>query len=155
VMAKPEGTPDAEVLRPMEEVGGLLLPLFFVVTGLSLNVGALGGDALILLALVCAIACFGKLVPAYVASRVGGLSPRDSATVAVLVNTRGLTELIALNVGLSAGLIDQQVFTVLVLMAVITTLATAPLLSLIRVPATQPSASEEHSAGPPTSAKEP
>jgi Kef-type K+ transport system membrane component KefB len=154
VMVKPEGTPDAEVLRPMEEVGGLLLPLFFVVTGLSLNVGALGGDALLLLALVCAIACLGKVIPAYTASRLGGLGPRDSATVAVLVNTRGLTELIALNVGLSAGLIDQQTFTVLVLMALLTTLATAPLLSLIRAPAPQQPVSERLSA-PPTSANEP
>jgi K+:H+ antiporter len=137
-MPSVEGTPDADVLRPMEEVGGLLLPLFFVVTGLSLNVGALNGDAFALLAVVCLIAIGGKLVPAYAASRLGGLSPRDSAGVAVLVNTRGLTELIALNVGFSAHIISQRLFTVLVLMALITTLGTSPLLSLIRLPEMRP-----------------
>jgi Kef-type K+ transport system membrane component KefB len=152
-MPTADGTPDAEILRPMEEIGGLLLPLFFVVTGLSLNVGALGGTAFVLLAVVCAIASAGKLGPAYVASRVGGLTPRDSATVAVLVNTRGLTELIALNVGLSAGLIDQRLFSVLVIMALIMTIVTAPLLSAIRAPAASPSVSvsERRPVAPPSS----
>jgi Kef-type K+ transport system membrane component KefB len=131
-----DGTPDPEVLRPMEEVGGMLLPLFFVVTGLSVNLGDLDGTAFTLLALLCVAASAGKVGPAYAASRLGGLGPREAATVAVLVNTRGLTELIALNVGLSAGLISQQVFSVLVLMALITTFMTAPLLALIRLPAT-------------------
>jgi Kef-type K+ transport system membrane component KefB len=133
-----DGTPDADVLRPMEEVGDLLLPLFFVVTGLSLNVGDLNGAAFALLGVVCVIAIAGKLVPAYAASRLGGLSPRDSAGVAALVNTRGLTELIVLNVGLNAHVINQRLFTVLVLMALITTLGTSPLLSLIRLPKTAP-----------------
>lgn len=141
-MPSATGTPDPEVLRPMEEVGNLLLPLFFVVTGLSLNIGALNGTAFVMLAVLCVIASAGKLGPAYVASRVGGLGQRDSAAVAVLVNTRGLTELIALNVGLSAGLIGEQLFTVLVLMALIMTFATAPLLTLMRMPPALPSAGE-------------
>jgi Kef-type K+ transport system membrane component KefB len=135
-MPSPDGTPDAEVLRPMEQVGSLLLPLFFVVTGLSLDIGSLGGEAFAMLALICAVAAVGKLVPGYAGSRLAGLSPRESAAVAALVNTRGLTELIALDVGLSAGIIDRRLFSVLVLMALITTLATAPLLSLIRLPVT-------------------
>jgi Kef-type K+ transport system membrane component KefB len=130
-----DGTPDAEVLRPMEQISSLLLPLFFVVTGLSLNIGALGGEAFAMLALVCIIASAGKTVPAYAASRAGGLARRDAATVAALVNTRGLTELIALNVGLTDGIIDRDLFTVLVLMALIMTLATAPMLSWLRLPA--------------------
>jgi Kef-type K+ transport system membrane component KefB len=146
-----DGTPDADVLRPMEQVGGVLLPLFFIVTGLSLNVGALGSTAFVLLAIVCVIAGTGKLGPAYLASRVGGLGPRDSAAVAALVNTRGLTELIALNVGLSAGLIDQRIFSVLVLMALIMTVMTSPLLSLIRVPAASPPVGERHPVAPPPS----
>lgn len=60
-----------------------------------------------------------------------GYRPRDSATVAALINTRGLAELIALNVGLTDGLIGQRLFTVLVLMALITMLMTGPLLSLV------------------------
>jgi Kef-type K+ transport system membrane component KefB len=126
------GVPDADVVRSIEQAGNLLLPLFFIVTGLSLDIGDVHGDALILLVLIFLIASGGKLGPAYAASRLSGLEPRQSATVAALVNTRGLTELIALNVGLQAGLINQRLFTVLVLMALLTTLMTGPLLSAIR-----------------------
>jgi Kef-type K+ transport system membrane component KefB len=125
--------PDAEVLRSLEQAGNLLLPLFFVVTGLSLNIGAMGGDAFVLLGLILVAAIAGKLGAAYGVSRSCGLRPRESAAIAALVNTRGLTELIALSVGLSDGIIGQRLFTVLVLMALITTLMTGPLLSLIRV----------------------
>jgi Kef-type K+ transport system membrane component KefB len=137
-MPSRDGTPDPDVLRPMEEVSGVLLPLFFIVTGLSVNLGTLDGTAVMMLAVLCAIACVGKLAPAYAASRAGGLARKDAATVAALVNTRGLTELIALNVGYSAGLISHRLYDVLVLMAVLTTVLTAPLLKLIR-PAVTPS----------------
>ena len=124
--------PDENVLRAMDQVGTLLLPLFFIVTGLSLNMGAMTGDALILFAAIVVIAAGGKLVPAYAVSRLTGLDPRTAVTVAVLVNTRGLTELIALNTGLQDGLINQRLFTILVLMALLTTLMTGVLLPLIR-----------------------
>jgi Kef-type K+ transport system membrane component KefB len=143
-----DGTPDPQVLRPMEEIGTLLLPLFFVVTGLSLNVGALNGSAFTLLAVICVIAGLSKLVPAYLACRVSGLGTKEAATVAALVNTRGLTELIALNVGLTAGLISQRLFTVLVLMALIMTAVTAPLLSLIGPPAAAPPVSDPRAVAP-------
>ena len=131
-MRPAKGVLDANVVRSLDQAASLLLPLFFIVTGLSLNVGDVRGDALILLVLIFFIASAGKLGPAYAASRLSGLAPRPSATVAALVNTRGLTELIALNVGLEAGLINQRLFTVLVLMALLTTLMTGPLLSVIR-----------------------
>jgi Kef-type K+ transport system membrane component KefB len=124
--------PDADVVRSLDQAGSLLLPLFFIITGLSLNIGAVGGDGFILLGLIFVAAASGKLGPAYAVSRVCGIEPRESATIAVLVNTRGLTELIALNVGLTDGLIGQRLFTVLVLMALITTMMTGPLLSVIR-----------------------
>jgi Kef-type K+ transport system membrane component KefB len=124
--------PDADVVRSLDQAGNLLLPLFFVVTGLSLNIGAMRGEAFAVLGLVLLIATVGKLGPAYAASRVSGLERRDSAAIAALVNTRGLTELIALNTGLADGIIGQRLFTALVLMALITTLMTGPLLSLIR-----------------------
>jgi Kef-type K+ transport system membrane component KefB len=136
--------PDAEVLRAMDQAGNMLLPLFFVVTGLSLNIGAVGGDAFVLLAVLVVIACAGKLAPGYWIPRASGLTARDSATVASLVNTRGLTELIALNVGLVDGIISPRLFTVLVLMALITTLATGPLLSVIRSVRQQQAAVNEY-----------
>lgn len=136
--------PDADVVRAMDQAGSMLLPLFFVVTGLSLNIGAMRGDAFFLLAVVVIIACAGKLGPGYGFSRASGLSTRDSATVAALVNTRGLTELIALNVGYDDGIINQRLFTVLVLMALITTLATGPLLSVIKSARAEKSAADQY-----------
>lgn len=126
-----DNAPDADVLRIMEQAGGLMLPLFFVVTGLTMNIGALNGQDIVLLVVVLACAMLGKVGPAYGAARLSRLERRQSAMIAALVNTRGLTELIALNVGLSAGIINQKVFTILVLMALITTMATGPLISAI------------------------
>lgn len=126
-----DDAPDADVLRIMEQAGGLLLPLFFVVTGLTMNVGALNGSNIVLLVIIVACAVLGKVGPAYGAARLSRLDRHQSAMIAALVNTRGLTELIALNVGLSAGIIDQRLFTILVLMALITTMATGPLVSAI------------------------
>jgi Kef-type K+ transport system membrane component KefB len=146
-MPSADGRPSADIIRPMEEIGGLFLPLFFVVTGLSVNIGSLDGTGLGLLALICVIACAGKLGPAYVSARVGGLSSADAAAVAILVNTRGLTELIALNLGLSAGLLGVRLFSVLVLMALITTAVTAPLLSLAKVSKHRPAVPDRELLG--------
>ncbi|MGW0884917.1 cation:proton antiporter [Streptomyces sp. NPDC002671] len=131
VMPKPDGAPDADVLRSTDQAAGLLLPLFFVVTGLTTNIGALSGPDLLLLvvALVCGIS--GKAVTGYAMARLGGLDTRQSALIGALVNTRGLTELIALNMGFSAGIIDGKLFTVLVLLALITTGITGPLIAAI------------------------
>lgn len=126
------GAQNADVLRSVDQAGNLLLPLFFVVTGLSLNVGAVGGEGFLLLALIFVIASAGKLGPVYGACRWCGLERRPAAGIAALMNTRGLTELIVLNVGLDDGLINQRLFTVLVLMALLTTLLTGPLLTAIR-----------------------
>jgi Kef-type K+ transport system membrane component KefB len=133
-MPSRDGIPDPDVRGLMENVSGVLLPLFFVVTGLSVNVGALDGTALVMLAVFFVLATAGKIGPAYLAARAGGLAPKDGITVALLMNTRGLTELIALNIGLSSGLIGPRLFSVLVLMAVLTTAMTAPLLRLAGSP---------------------
>ncbi|WP_409055751.1 cation:proton antiporter [Streptomyces sp. SYP-A7185] len=131
-MPRRDGVPDADVLRPMEQTSDLLLPLFFVTTGLSFNIGSLDGAGGLLLLLILAVAVLGKLGPAYAASRISGMDTCRAATVAALVNTRGLTELIVLNVALNAGIIGPPLFTVLVLMALVTTFMTGPLLSLIK-----------------------
>ncbi|MFJ9818693.1 cation:proton antiporter [Streptomyces sp. NPDC101151] len=130
-MPRRDGAPNADVLRPMEQTSGLLLPLFFVTTGLSVDIGTLGADGFGLLGVLLLVAIAGKAAPAYGVARLRGLDTRQSALIAVMVNTRGLTELIALDVGRSAGLIGQDLYAVLVLMALVTTFMTGPLLQLI------------------------
>jgi Kef-type K+ transport system membrane component KefB len=127
----PDGRQDADVLHVLESAGGLLLPLFFVVTGLSLTVGGLRSGDLVLFVLIVFVATAGKLVPSYIGARLGGLDAHDSATVAALLNTRGMTELIALSVGLETGIIHRTLFTLLVGMALLTTAMTTFLLDLI------------------------
>lgn len=126
------GGPDADLLRPIQDIGRLLLPVFFVVSGLSANVSLLRASDFALFAVICVIAVAGKVGAGFLGARATKASVRDSAVIGVLLNTRGLTELIALNVGLQAGIIHQRLYTVLVLMALLTTAATGPLLTLIR-----------------------
>lgn len=126
-----DGTAEDDLLRPVLQTGRLLLPVFFMIAGLSVNIGMLRWRDLLLLTIVLAVATVGKLGAGFLAGRWAGLGVRDSATVGVLLNTRGLTELVALNVGLASGIIHQRLYTVLVLMALLTTGATGPLLSLL------------------------
>jgi Kef-type K+ transport system membrane component KefB len=122
-----------EVTRRIENfVVTLLLPLFFVYTGLKTNVGLLDRPEmwLITLALI-GIAILGKLFGAAIASRVCGFDWRASAAIGTMMNTRGLTELIVLNLALQVGVISNALFAMLVLMAIVTTLMAGPLLRLI------------------------
>jgi Kef-type K+ transport system membrane component KefB len=137
-MPRRDGMPDADILEPMEQSAGLFLPLFFVTTGLSFDVRSVDGHGMALLVVILVVATAGKLGPGYLGARLNGLARQESAVVAALVNTRGLTELIALNAGLVAGVIDRELFTVLVLMALVTTLATGPLLALLAPPPAAP-----------------
>ena len=116
----------------------VLLPLYFAVTGLSTDVGLLGGASLWLwFAAVLAVAVLGKFGGTLAAARSTGRSWRDSLTLGALMNCRGLTELIVLNTGLQLGILSPRLFTMLVLMALLTTAATAPALNLFgRVPRT-------------------
>jgi len=109
----------------------LLLPPFFVVTGLGVDLGDLRGPELALLALVVVLAITGKVVGAAVPARLAGAPRRDAVALGVLLSTRGLTELVVLDVGRTAGLIDARLHGVLVATAVITTVATGPLLALV------------------------
>ena len=110
----------------------VLLPLFFVVTGLRTEVNALNRPELwAITVLLIAVAIVGKFVGAMLAARYGGFSLRDSAAVGALMNTRGLTELIVLNIGLELGVISTQLFTMLVVMALVTTFMAGPILRLI------------------------
>ena len=122
-----------EVTRRIEDfVVTLLLPVFFVYTGLKTNIGLLDRPELWLITIaLIAIAILGKLAGAAIAARVTGFGWRESAVIGTLMNTRGLTELIVLNLALSAGAISNALFAALVLMAIVTTLMTGPLMKLL------------------------
>lgn len=107
------------------------LPVFFTYTGLRTNVlGLAGALDWEWLAIVLAAAIFGKIVSVYAASRLSGFGGKESVILGTLMNTRGLMELIALNIGFDLGFIPQNVFTMLVIMAAVTTVMTGPLLRL-------------------------
>jgi Kef-type K+ transport system membrane component KefB len=109
-----------------------LLPVFFVVVGLSTRVDLLRGWMLWgTTLLIIATAVLGKWGGAMVAARATGERWRDAAAIGILMNTRGLTELIILSVGLELGVISTTIFTMMVLMALATTLMATPLLSLV------------------------
>lgn len=109
-----------------------LLPVFFAYSGLRTQIGLLNRPKLWLLcALIVVIAIAGKYFGAYIAARVGGINNREASALGWLMNTRGLTELIVLNIGLSLNVISPLLFTMLVIMALVTTFMTSPLLELV------------------------
>ncbi|MCP6757688.1 MAG: cation:proton antiporter [Fischerella sp. CENA71] len=106
-----------------------LLPVFFAYSGLRTQIGLLNSPELGLLCLlVLFVAIAGKYVGTYVAARVSGINNREASALGWLMNTRGLTELIVLNIGLELGVISPLLFTMLVIMALVTTFMTSPLL---------------------------
>lgn len=109
----------------------LLLPVFFIVTGLTVDIRGLGVSNLPELLLIIGVACFGKFVGATAAARVLKIRSRRAASIGILMNTRGLTELVILTIGLELGVLDEQLFTMLVIMAIFTTVITTPLLRII------------------------
>lgn len=112
----------------------LLLPLFFTYTGLRTRIGILESPSMWLdCLLVIAVAIVGKFGGASVAARLAGLPWRDSLALGALMNTRGLVELVVLNIGLDIGVIPPSLFTMMVLMALVTTVITLPLLRVIYV----------------------
>jgi len=106
-----------------------LLPIFFAYSGLRTQIGLLNRPELWLLCgLVLLVAIAGKYIGTYVAARFSGITHREASALGWLMNTRGLTELIVLNIGLELGVISPLVFTMLVIMALVTTFMTSPLL---------------------------
>lgn len=130
----PKGT-FADALRDRIEpvTSGLLVPLFFAFSGLNTRLDLLAGPGLWGIALaVLLIATLGKGVACGVAARLGGYPAAEAVAVGTLMNARGLMELILLNIGLERGLITPTFFTMMVLMAVVTTLAASPVFELVR-----------------------
>jgi Kef-type K+ transport system membrane component KefB len=123
------------VKRPFDGISIVLLPVFFIVTGLNVDISALSGRALLELVGIIVVACAGKLIGAAAPGKLSGMPWKEAGTLGLLMNTRGLTELIILNVGVSLGVLDGQMFTMMVLMALVTTALTGPLLPNAPVPA--------------------
>jgi Kef-type K+ transport system membrane component KefB len=129
-----------DIKRKFEDlVVVLLLPTFFAFTGLRTQIGLVHGlrDWIICLVII-GVASVGKFGGGAIAARLTGLSWRHAASLGILMNTRGLMELIVLNVGLDLGVLSPSLFAMLVIMAIVTTLATTPVLQAL---------AEEHAAG--------
>jgi Kef-type K+ transport system membrane component KefB len=110
----------------------LLLPLFFVYSGLNTRIGLVNSFSLWVITLtVLFAACFGKGIACWLAARWNGETQRDSLSIGALMNSRGLMELILLNIGLERHIISPTLFTILVFMAVATTLMASPLFELV------------------------
>ena len=117
----------------------LLLPAFFAFTGMRTAIGLVNGlEHWLLVGLIILVATAGKLGGSFAAARLVGLDTRNAAALGVLMNTRGLMELIVLNVGLDLRVISPTLFAMLVVMALVTTMATSPMLSLIMRPSREP-----------------
>jgi Kef-type K+ transport system membrane component KefB len=124
--------PEQIRMRLEDVVVVLFLPSFFAFTGMRTEIGLLGGAYdWLACGLVVVVATAGKFGGTLAAARLVGLSWRHSSALGVLMNTRGLMELIVLNLGLDLGVITPTVFTMMVLMALVTTFATTPVLDLI------------------------
>jgi Kef-type K+ transport system membrane component KefB len=111
----------------------VLLPLFFVFSGLRMQIGLLNDwNGWLLCGLIILVAIAGKLGGTTLMARWTGMNWRDAFSLGALMNTRGLVELVVLNIGYDLGILSARAFAMLVLMALVTTFMTGPLLSLVR-----------------------
>jgi Kef-type K+ transport system membrane component KefB len=122
-----------EITHKLEDLTVIFfLPAFFAFTGMRTQIGLVEGpQQWLFCGAIILVACAGKFGGSAVAARLSGLSWRDSACLGVLMNTRGLMELIVLNLGLDLKVISPPLFAMLVIMALVTTLATTPALHLL------------------------
>lgn len=110
----------------------LLLPAFFAFTGMRTQIGLVSGTKeWMVCGIIIVVASLGKFGGSSVAARITGLSWRQAASLGILMNTRGLMELIVLNVALDLGALKPTLFAMLVLMAIVTTVATTPVLHVL------------------------
>lgn len=107
----------------------VFLPLYFTLSGLKTQIGLLNtGTVWGYVILVIFVACFGKIVGCTGAAKVTGMTTRESLTVGVLMSCKGLVELIVLNIGHDAGVLNDQIFVIMVVMALVTTFMTTPIV---------------------------
>ncbi len=123
----------SRVVERLEDVTVLLLlPIFFAVVGLSTQFGLVsGGQLWAMTGLIITIAIVGKIGGSLIAGLAAGESLRSSAVIGVLMNARGITEIVILTIGQELGVISPALFTIMVLMALVTTFMTTPILSLL------------------------
>lgn len=128
-VAMPRGLVAKELSRQVEPLAStLLIPLFFVYSGLSTRIALLGTGGVLAIAIVAiVIASLGKGVACWAAARLAGRPNGEAMAIGALMNARGLMELIILNIGLERGLITPTLFTIMVAMTLVTTLAAGPL----------------------------
>jgi Kef-type K+ transport system membrane component KefB len=132
VMPRDEPALREAILERLEQVSVLvLLPVFFVVAGLNVNLRGIGLSGLVDLVLIMLVAVAGKFGGAYFGARLTGVRSRQSGALAALMNTRGLTEIVILTVGLQLGILNKALFTLMVVMAIVTTGMAGPLLKVI------------------------
>jgi Kef-type K+ transport system membrane component KefB len=131
--AMPRGLFAREIQRQLEPLTtNFLLPLFFVYSGLNTRIGLVDTPKLWGVALLVMLAaCLGKGVACWFAARLNGEENREALAIGTLMNARGLMELILLNIGLERGIITPTLFTIMVIMAVATTLAASPVFELV------------------------
>jgi Kef-type K+ transport system membrane component KefB len=124
----------ASVIEGVSQVGGqLLLPLYFVVAGSKVDLSGIGGRGIAVLLLLIVVAVATKTVGAYGGARLARLGHGTAAPIAILMNMRGLTEIVMLSAGLDLGLIDGRVYSMMVLMAIVTTAMAGPVLNKLHV----------------------
>ena len=110
----------------------LLLPVFFAFTGLRTEIGLVNGlQNWLFCIVIILVASLGKFGGGFIAARLTGFDLREAATLGILMNTRGLMELIVLNIGLDFGVLSPTLFTMLVLMAIVTTVTTTPIVQAV------------------------
>jgi Kef-type K+ transport system membrane component KefB len=132
VVPRDAGVIDALTGKLRDVTGLVLLPLFFVVAGLSTRVGLLDSPLMwAITALVIGLAVLGKWGGSTLAARVCGMPWREAVPLGVLMNTRGLTEIVILTIGLDLGIISPALFTAMVLMALVTTVMAVPVLAML------------------------
>jgi Kef-type K+ transport system membrane component KefB len=141
-IAMPRGLVTQELHKLLEPIStNFLLPLFFIYSGLNTQLGLIvTADMWLILILVVGAAILGKGVACWGAARLSGENNRDAMAIGTLMNARGLMELILLNIGLERGVITPTMFTVMVMMAIVTTLMASPLFEWVyhgfrRIPA--------------------
>jgi Kef-type K+ transport system membrane component KefB len=120
-------------VRSLDQVNTVIfLPIFFVYSGLKTQIGLIYGFPLWgLCLLILLIACAGKILGGTLSARTTGQSWRDAFSIGILMNTRGLVELIVLNIGLQLGILSPTLFAMLVIMALVTTMMASPILPLL------------------------